>query len=66
MADQKFQTRISGSISRLVGMTQRPENPSGGCAREVVPADGHRRCFTGAMVLGQEVLLGAIPMSVAM
>ena len=22
----------------------------------------HRRCFTGAMVLGNEVLLGAIPM----
>ena len=46
--------------------------------REVVLADGHRRtvpyvgpveirfrnrrCFTGAMVLGNEVLLGAIPM----
>ena len=46
--------------------------------REVVLADGHRRtvpyvgpvevrfrnrrCFTGAMVLGDEVLLGAIPM----
>jgi hypothetical protein len=46
--------------------------------REVVLVDGHRRsvpyvgpvevrfrnrrCFTGAMVLGQEVLLGAIPM----
>ena len=46
--------------------------------REVVLADGHRRtvpymgpvevrfrnrrCFTGAMVLGHEVLLGAIPM----
>ena len=46
--------------------------------REVVMADGHRRsvpyvgpvevrcrnrrCFTGAMVLGHEVLLGAIPM----
>jgi len=46
--------------------------------REVVLADGHRRsvayvgpvevrfrnrrCFTGAMVLGTEVLLGAIPM----
>jgi hypothetical protein len=46
--------------------------------REVVVADGHRRsvpyvgpvevrfgnrrCFTGAMVWGQEVLLGAIPM----
>jgi predicted aspartyl protease len=29
---------------------------------EVVLADGHRRCFTGAMVLGNEVLLGAIPM----
>jgi hypothetical protein len=23
---------------------------------------GNRRCFTGAMVLGNEVLLGAIPM----
>jgi hypothetical protein len=23
---------------------------------------GNRRCFTGAMVLGSEVLLGAIPM----
>ncbi len=46
--------------------------------REVVRADGHRRsvpyvgpaeirfrnrrCFTGAMVLGDEVLVGAIPM----
>ena len=46
--------------------------------REVILADGHRRkvpyvgpvevrfgnrrCFTGAMVLGNEVLLGAIPM----
>jgi clan AA aspartic protease len=46
--------------------------------RQVVLADGHcrsvpyvgpvevrfgnRRCFTGAMVLGNEVLLGAIPM----
>ena len=46
--------------------------------REVVLADGHRRtvpyvgpveirfrnrrCFTGAMVLGNEVMLGAIPM----
>ena len=46
--------------------------------REVVLADGHRRtvpymgpvevrfrnrrCFTGAMVMGNEVLLGAIPM----
>ena len=30
--------------------------------REVILADGHRRCFTGAMVLGNEVLLGSIPM----
>jgi hypothetical protein len=47
--------------------------------REVILADGHRRtvsyagpveirfrnrrCFTGAMVLGNEVLLGSIPMA---